>query len=229
MLKQATPPLEPETTWEGVRLSIQYAVACLFCFDCTKYHVIVLCVLWWFQIRERFLKESAFEDVTLESERKRIFKDFMHVLEVSLSGQWKWAKVITLDDRGVVVKHGMSFFNSMSANITTPRLRSTQRSLRSTTGNDPALDRLVVQSVVLRQGNELQANNLAVNNLQEYRCLYLNTPILCLVNLWVTPSYVLTGLRVWGRGIPQEEKEVTVQISFRTLVKWRIWWVAFKS
>uniref|UniRef100_A0A668A6B8 Pre-mRNA-processing factor 40 homolog A n=1 Tax=Myripristis murdjan TaxID=586833 RepID=A0A668A6B8_9TELE len=49
MLKQATPPLEPEATWEGVR--------------------------------ERFLKESAFEDVTLESERKRIFKDFMHVLE----------------------------------------------------------------------------------------------------------------------------------------------------
>ncbi|KAJ4933253.1 hypothetical protein JOQ06_030086 [Pogonophryne albipinna] len=47
--KLATPPLEPETTWEGVR--------------------------------DRFLKESAFEDVTLESERKRIFKDFMHVLE----------------------------------------------------------------------------------------------------------------------------------------------------
>uniref|UniRef100_A0A7N5ZY11 Pre-mRNA-processing factor 40 homolog A n=1 Tax=Anabas testudineus TaxID=64144 RepID=A0A7N5ZY11_ANATE len=50
MLKQATPPLEPEAAWEGVR--------------------------------ERFLKEPAFEDVTLESERKRIFKDFMHVLEV---------------------------------------------------------------------------------------------------------------------------------------------------
>uniref|UniRef100_A0A8C1Q4L8 Pre-mRNA-processing factor 40 homolog A n=1 Tax=Cyprinus carpio TaxID=7962 RepID=A0A8C1Q4L8_CYPCA len=49
MLKQATPPLEPEATWEGVR--------------------------------ERFLKEPAFEDITLESERKRIFKDFMHVLE----------------------------------------------------------------------------------------------------------------------------------------------------
>uniref|UniRef100_A0A8C5HYH6 Pre-mRNA-processing factor 40 homolog A n=1 Tax=Gouania willdenowi TaxID=441366 RepID=A0A8C5HYH6_GOUWI len=49
MLKQATPPLEPEVTWEGVR--------------------------------ERFTKELAFEDVTLESERKRIFKDFMHVLE----------------------------------------------------------------------------------------------------------------------------------------------------
>ncbi|KAG7275716.1 LOW QUALITY PROTEIN: hypothetical protein CRUP_011343 [Coryphaenoides rupestris] len=32
-------------------------------------------------VRERFLKESVFEDVTLESERKRIFKDFMHVLE----------------------------------------------------------------------------------------------------------------------------------------------------
>uniref|UniRef100_A0A8C7HPM1 Pre-mRNA-processing factor 40 homolog A n=1 Tax=Oncorhynchus kisutch TaxID=8019 RepID=A0A8C7HPM1_ONCKI len=49
MLKQATPALEPEATWE--------------------------------EVRERFLKESAFEDVTLESERKRIFKDFMHVLE----------------------------------------------------------------------------------------------------------------------------------------------------
>ncbi len=34
------------------------------------------------QVRERFLKEPAFEDITLESERKRIFKDFMHVLEV---------------------------------------------------------------------------------------------------------------------------------------------------
>ncbi|KAA0716075.1 A-processing factor 40 -like protein [Triplophysa tibetana] len=49
MLKQATPPLEPEAAWEAAR--------------------------------ERFLKEPAFEDITLESERKRIFKDFMHVLE----------------------------------------------------------------------------------------------------------------------------------------------------
>uniref|UniRef100_A0A8C4DMZ6 Pre-mRNA-processing factor 40 homolog A n=1 Tax=Dicentrarchus labrax TaxID=13489 RepID=A0A8C4DMZ6_DICLA len=85
MLKQATPPLEPETTWEGVR--------------------------------ERFLKESAFEDVTLESERKRIFKDFMHVLEVI-------------------------------------KQRSTRRSPRSTTGNDPALDRFVVFTTVQRQDNK---------------------------------------------------------------------------
>lgn len=35
------------------------------------------------------MKESAFEDVTLEAERKRIFKDFMHVLEVSLYPKWK--------------------------------------------------------------------------------------------------------------------------------------------
>lgn len=49
MLKLATPPLEPDTSWEGVR--------------------------------ERFLKDPAFEDITLESERKRIFKDFMNVLE----------------------------------------------------------------------------------------------------------------------------------------------------
>ncbi|EGW13988.1 Pre-mRNA-processing factor 40-like A [Cricetulus griseus] len=38
----------------------------------------------WEDIRERFVKEPAFEDITLESERKRIFKDFMHVLE----GNW---------------------------------------------------------------------------------------------------------------------------------------------
>lgn len=37
------------------------------------------------QIRDRFVKEPAFEDITLESERKRIFKDFMHVLEVIMT------------------------------------------------------------------------------------------------------------------------------------------------
>uniref|UniRef100_A0A8U8C7L1 Pre-mRNA-processing factor 40 homolog A n=1 Tax=Geospiza parvula TaxID=87175 RepID=A0A8U8C7L1_GEOPR len=36
----------------------------------------------WEDIRDRFVKEPAFEDITLESERKRIFKDFLHVLEV---------------------------------------------------------------------------------------------------------------------------------------------------
>ncbi|KAM9010788.1 pre-mRNA-processing factor 40 homolog A isoform 4-T4 [Guaruba guarouba] len=35
----------------------------------------------WEDIRDRFVKEAAFEDITLESERKRIFKDFIHVLE----------------------------------------------------------------------------------------------------------------------------------------------------
>ncbi|XP_075789524.1 pre-mRNA-processing factor 40 homolog A isoform X3 [Pelodiscus sinensis] len=35
----------------------------------------------WEEIRDRFVKEPAFEDITLESERKRIFKDFIHVLE----------------------------------------------------------------------------------------------------------------------------------------------------
>ncbi|KAL7991710.1 hypothetical protein Chor_015966 [Crotalus horridus] len=35
----------------------------------------------WEDIRERFVKELAFEDITLESERKRIFKDFIYLLE----------------------------------------------------------------------------------------------------------------------------------------------------
>jgi len=37
--------------------------------------------------------------VTLESERKRIFKEFMHVLEVNLPGQWGWADMISLDEK----------------------------------------------------------------------------------------------------------------------------------
>ncbi|OCT61068.1 pre-mRNA-processing factor 40 homolog A [Xenopus laevis] len=35
----------------------------------------------WEELRERFTKEPAFEDITLESERKRIFKDFVHTIE----------------------------------------------------------------------------------------------------------------------------------------------------
>ncbi|KAM4698229.1 pre-mRNA-processing factor 40 homolog A isoform 2-T2 [Rhinophrynus dorsalis] len=35
----------------------------------------------WEEVRERFIKEPAFEDMTLESERKRIFKDLIHALE----------------------------------------------------------------------------------------------------------------------------------------------------
>lgn len=38
------------------------------------------------------MKEPAFEDVTLESERKRIFKDFMHVLEVKVLTNLKFAE-----------------------------------------------------------------------------------------------------------------------------------------
>ncbi|XP_069472534.1 pre-mRNA-processing factor 40 homolog A isoform X3 [Ambystoma mexicanum] len=35
----------------------------------------------WEDVRDRFIKEQAFEDITLESERKRIFKDYIHTLE----------------------------------------------------------------------------------------------------------------------------------------------------
>uniref|UniRef100_A0A8C4DNE4 Pre-mRNA-processing factor 40 homolog A n=1 Tax=Dicentrarchus labrax TaxID=13489 RepID=A0A8C4DNE4_DICLA len=99
MLKQATPPLEPETTWEGVR--------------------------------ERFLKESAFEDVTLESERKRIFKDFMHVLEVIKSVMTVGMGFILLLTKMMFNMCFCFFLNSMNANITTLRQRSTRRSPRN--------------------------------------------------------------------------------------------------
>ncbi|CAH2305533.1 pre-mRNA-processing factor 40 homolog A [Pelobates cultripes] len=35
----------------------------------------------WEEVRERFAREPAFEDITLESERKRIFKDYVYMLE----------------------------------------------------------------------------------------------------------------------------------------------------
>ncbi|XP_043930839.1 pre-mRNA-processing factor 40 homolog A isoform X2 [Protopterus annectens] len=35
----------------------------------------------WEDIRERFVKDPAFEDITLESERKRIFKEYLYTLE----------------------------------------------------------------------------------------------------------------------------------------------------
>lgn len=94
MLKQATPSLEPEATWEGVWTGSHFFTSFLMTMckplgwhsskrfvDC----LIGSCIITGFalfQVRERFLKEPAFEDITLESERKRIFKDFMHVLEV---------------------------------------------------------------------------------------------------------------------------------------------------
>ncbi|XP_029461364.1 pre-mRNA-processing factor 40 homolog A isoform X2 [Rhinatrema bivittatum] len=51
----------------------------------------------WEDVRERFVKEPVFEDITLESERKRIFKDFIHLLEGSCVGSILiWATLRTL-------------------------------------------------------------------------------------------------------------------------------------
>lgn len=36
-----------------------------------------------FKVRERFVCDSAFEQITLESERIRLFREFLQVLEVS--------------------------------------------------------------------------------------------------------------------------------------------------
>ncbi|XP_048346195.1 pre-mRNA-processing factor 40 homolog B isoform X2 [Sphaerodactylus townsendi] len=49
MLRQAAPPLEPNTTWD--------------------------------EVRERFVNNIAFEQITLESERIRLFREFLQVLE----------------------------------------------------------------------------------------------------------------------------------------------------
>lgn len=55
-----------------------------FYFWIAVFHISIS-LLFFLQIRDRFVKEPAFEDITLESERKRIFKDFMHVLEVIIT------------------------------------------------------------------------------------------------------------------------------------------------
>lgn len=78
MLKQATPSLEPDATWEGVWAGLENVYDDIQ----STWLAFFLMRFALFQVRERFLKEPAFEDITLESERKRIFKDFMHVLEV---------------------------------------------------------------------------------------------------------------------------------------------------
>lgn len=45
---------------------------------------LILFFCWSFpKVRERFNKEAAFEDITLEAERKRIFRDFVHAIEVT--------------------------------------------------------------------------------------------------------------------------------------------------
>ncbi|XP_064408512.1 pre-mRNA-processing factor 40 homolog B isoform X1 [Latimeria chalumnae] len=49
MLKQAAPPLEPDSNWD--------------------------------EVRDRFVNDSAFDQITVESERIRLFKEFLQVLE----------------------------------------------------------------------------------------------------------------------------------------------------
>lgn len=74
-----------------------------FLLDILVYFSWYSCIeIWIFQIRERFVKEPAFEDITLESERKRIFKDFMHVLEVTLFyNLLKYYKICKQNDQSI--------------------------------------------------------------------------------------------------------------------------------
>jgi len=117
-----------------------------------------------------------------------------------------------------------NLFNSMNANTTTPRQRSTRRSPRSTTGSGPALDRYGVPLCLDK--TQSCRDNLAVYNLQEY--LDVNAPYHTSVISELLHLNVLTGLRVRGRRIPQEEKEVAIQISLWALIQRRIWWVDSK-
>lgn len=82
----------------------------------------------------------------------------------------------------------------MSASITIRRQRNTQRSPKSTTGNDPAPDRLVVQT----------------QNDDDTFVLYPRV-----IGAFLTVS---TGLGVRGRRLSQKEKEISVQVSFGTLL-----------
>lgn len=66
---------------------------------------------------------------------------------------------------------------------------------------------------------KLSVNNSAIKNLRKH------PPSCQLIFVESFHFNVFSGLRVWGWGIPQEEKEVAVQISFWTLLQWRIWWV----
>lgn len=134
MLKQATPPLEPEASWEEVCHIILLIMRKMIIF-----YLVNRYIDYCWQVRERFLKEPAFEDVTLESERKRIFKDFMHVLEV-----WRYLpnNTATRSTRFWIHVSSLSPY-STSVNITTRKLKSTPRNPRNTTESALDLDRWV--------------------------------------------------------------------------------------
>ncbi|KAG8129501.1 hypothetical protein E2320_016409 [Naja naja] len=61
MLRLAAPPLEPNTAWDEERM---------------RYVLLILG-----QVRERFVNNIAFEQITLESERIRLFREFLQLLE----------------------------------------------------------------------------------------------------------------------------------------------------
>uniref|UniRef100_A0A8C4SEA3 Pre-mRNA processing factor 40 homolog B n=1 Tax=Erpetoichthys calabaricus TaxID=27687 RepID=A0A8C4SEA3_ERPCA len=86
----------------------------------------------WEEVRERFLCDGAFEQITLESERIRLFKEFIQVLEVRA---WRtcWVGWQGAFKKELEMKCSLSFVFRMSASITTPRARSTPRKPRSTT------------------------------------------------------------------------------------------------
>lgn len=145
------------------------------------------------QVRERFLKESAFEDVTLEAERKRIFKDFMHVLEVCLPSQWKHHSSVSLmEDRGLNV---LCF--PLTAIVAAARMPA-----------PPLQDEEALQEV---QEAPQEALALPIGSFTPSSSPRHPAGLMFL--LFIALSLSPSGLRVRGGGVPQEEEEVTVQVS----------------
>lgn len=148
---------------------------------------LVNCCVVHLQVRERFLKESAFEDVTLEAERKRIFKDFMHVLEVGLRSRWKHRSSRALmKDRGLTLR------------VSSPPQHECQHHHSKTKKHSKKSKKHHRKRSRSRSVRPL-ARSLApaVANAQALIALLLWSP----------------GLRVRGGGVPQEEEEIAVQVS----------------
>lgn len=72
MFKTAVPPVAHDAVWEEVKSSTTIVIMC---------SVISLCSS---QVREQFISDPAFESITEEQERVRIFKEFRKTIKASI-------------------------------------------------------------------------------------------------------------------------------------------------
>lgn len=72
MFKTAVPPVAHDAMWEEVKHQLIY-IMCMYS----------VTLLYSSQVREQFVNDPAFESITEEQERVRIFKEFRKTIKVN--------------------------------------------------------------------------------------------------------------------------------------------------